>query len=173
MEPFDAVTTTTIDATAISDQDYQSNNKKAKHNTIEIEECDGFVFTCSLCDYYTEDKSTFDVHMKDYHVEINEKKFNCDMCHKKFKSNADLEEHKLSHAGDKPFVCNICGKAFARSFHLKVHNRLHTGERPYKCDICQRTFIDSSALSGHLKTHNEDKPHKCNECGRGFKDRGN
>ena len=175
----------TIDMTAISegghikcdlcdvssnDIEYLKKHQKAEHSSIEIEKCDGFVFTCSDCDFYSEDKVTFTEHLNNYHTENN---FKCDSCDKSFSSKSKLEEHKVMHPGEKSFICKTCGKRFSRAYHLKVHDRQHTGERPYKCDQCKRTFMDSSALRGHIKTHATDKPNICKICDRGFKDRAN
>ena len=169
-----SATTTTIDISAISetetDIEYLKDHKKAEHNSIEIEKCDGFVFTCTICDFYSEDKDTYNEHVSNYHAE---KSYNCEICEQSFSSELKLREHKLTHSEEKPFTCQTCGKGFSRAYHLKVHARQHTGERPYKCKECDKSFVDSSALRGHIKTHASDKPNKCKICDRGFKDRAN
>ena len=178
-------TVSTIDISAISesgyikcdlcdvsstDIEYLKKHKKAEHNSIEIEKCFGFVFTCTDCDFYSEEKDIYHEHVRNYHAE---KSFKCDICENCFSSESKLKEHKVTHSGEKSFICQTCGKGFSRAYHLKVHARQHTGERPYKCNQCDRKFVDSSALKGHIKTHASDKPNKCKICDRGFKDRAN
>ena len=155
---------------SFTDVDQLTSHRKAEHQIDQLENKNTSVFTCSECDFNTDDKSVFNEHLRYFH---KEKKFACEFCDKRFVSQSKLVEHKIIHSGERSYVCNSCGKAFSRSYHLKVHARLHTGERPYKCVQCQKTFVDSSALRGHLKTHSEDKPHKCKTCNRAFKDRGN
>ena len=163
-------TVSTIDIAAISESGCEKKHRKAEHNSIEIEKCFGFVFTCTDCDFYSEEKDVYNEHVRNYH---SVKSYKCDLCEKDFSSESKLKEHKVTHSGEKSFICQTCGRGFSRAYHLKVHARQHTGERPYKCDQCDRKFVDSSALKGHLKTHASDKPNKCKICDRGFKDRAN
>ena len=178
-------TPSTIDITAIgesgyfncdmcdessTDEEHLQKHRKAEHNSIDIEKCDGFVFACTDCDFYSEDKETYHEHISNYHAEIS---YKCDICDNSFSTESKLKEHKMSHPEEKSFICQTCGKGFSRAYHLKVHARQHTGERPYKCNQCDRKFVDSSALRGHLKTHGSDRPNKCKICDRGFKDRAN
>ena len=130
-----------------------------KNSKIQLENCDGFVFTCANCEFYTEEKSCFDQHVA--------------QCPASFTMSVAETEKVQSNQNEKQFPCPECGKAFSRSYQLKVHSRLHTGERPYKCDKCDRGFIESTALRNHKATHNEDKPHKCTVCDKAFRDKGN
>ena len=156
----------TIDMTVIN----ENGLEEPTQGCIELDKCDGFVFTCMHCDFYTEDKTSYEEHVNNFHVE---EVYSCETCNKSFSSSVLLEEHKILHVGAKSYKCNTCGKAFSKPYHLKVHNRLHTGERPFKCDQCQRTFIDHSSLQSHKRTHTEDKPHKCKICDKAFRDRSN
>lgn len=39
---------------------------------------------------------------------------------------------------DRKFNCQVCGKSFKTKMSLKVHNRSHTDQRPYVCEVNQR-----------------------------------
>ncbi|XP_041432509.1 oocyte zinc finger protein XlCOF29 isoform X3 [Xenopus laevis] len=94
--------------------------------------------------------------------------FDCNKCHKSFKSKGALVRHQKTHTGVKPFSCSQCGKCFAQSSDLTVHERTHTGEKPFACPECGKCFGRHSHLKVHQKVHTGDKPFACTECGKCF-----
>ena len=61
----------TIDTSAIS------TTTTTKPTSIEIDKCDGFLFTCSHCDFYAEDQISYTEHLKEHSENIN----NCNAIH--------------------------------------------------------------------------------------------
>eukprot|EP01083_Nonionella_stella_P267286 903063_1 len=59
---------------------------------------------------------------------ISKQTFDCDVCHKVFKSRSTLKRHMITHSDSRPFTCDKCPKAFKRKFGLNQHLRIHTGE---------------------------------------------
>ena len=99
------------------------------------------------------------------------RKFNCDFCEYKAKSQQTLKSHLMIHTGEKPYTCNICNQSFRQSTTLKMHINTHTGNRPHKCQLCGAAFANHGGLYTHKKFvhHIGDKPYKCKVCGRAFK----
>ena len=59
--------------------------------------------------------------------------FECQQCHKRFKTEHYLKSHILIHTGETPFSCNICQAAFNRKDKLKRHMTIHDTVKKYRC----------------------------------------
>uniref|UniRef100_A0A9J7YM69 Zinc finger protein 770 n=1 Tax=Cyprinus carpio carpio TaxID=630221 RepID=A0A9J7YM69_CYPCA len=57
---------------------------------------------------------------------VNQKLYDCPVCHKQFGAPSELKRHCLIHTNRRPFQCSICCRAFRERSHLKVHIRTHT-----------------------------------------------
>ena len=55
------------------------------------------------------------------------------------------------------FECDICGKRFPRVSQRDEHRNIHTGEKPFVCDICSTAYSHSSTLWLHRKRHETGK----------------
>lgn len=132
--------------------------------------------------------------------ECSQKKYQCQLCNKRFKSRTTLEGHIRIHTGEKPFKCEICEKCFAEQGNLKQHIRsmhlniraficekckqgfkthyshqIHrrscvTKEKPFKCQVCPKAFYSSGKLLLHTRIHTGERPYPCALCSSAFKD---
>ncbi|KAL4241092.1 hypothetical protein ACF0H5_001870 [Mactra antiquata] len=78
----------------------------------------------------------------------------CPMCPDKFLTVEALQFHitNVNHAAKK-YQCDLCGRKFGQLRDMERHRRIHTGERPFQCDICQKSFSRKDNLKSHRKKH--------------------
>ena len=38
----------------------------------------------------------------------------------------------------KRYECDVCNKRYTRPSRLVEHKRKHMGEKPYECDVCEK-----------------------------------
>ncbi|GBP13530.1 Gastrula zinc finger protein XlCGF26.1 [Eumeta japonica] len=136
---------------------------------------------CTPCGVSFSSVSTYQRHLKNSlkHVTVNELKFICADCNRKFANKTKLRDHieekhlhktyqcYICHKPSKNRVCldqhirNVhrgrpnnkichhCGKGFPTKVQLESHIRSHTGERPFICEYCPTTFSQQSNLYKH------------------------
>lgn len=98
------------------------------------------------------------------------KKFECDLCDKKFDRRAKLIDHYCMHTGEKRFMCSTCGKKFRRRCGLKEHETLHTGEKPFSCTYCPQKYRCRANLAEHIRIHTGELPFACPFCVKKFRE---
>ncbi|KAM9798149.1 zinc finger and BTB domain-containing protein 2b [Neosynchiropus ocellatus] len=112
--------------------------------------------------------------------EAKRRKYECDICGRKFIQRSHWREHTYIHTG-KPFKCSACGKSFCRANQAARHVCLNQGadaytmvdrqsmelcaagddssqmevmfmasSKPYKCNICATTFSSPNEVIKHL-----------------------
>lgn len=104
--------------------------------------------TCEICgkQFERRRKWCLDQHMLTHE---KEKRFQCEICLKFFRTTNYLTQHVKACSGLKQEECGFCGKRFAKRAVLQNHERLHTGERPYQCRMCGDHFRTHSNYSKH------------------------
>ena len=93
----------------------------------------------------------------------------CSICNKKLSSKSAKDEHEATvHMGMKRFQCDLCEKRFTRATFLYGHKRSHHSSLKLKCDKCQMTFSFIQSLREHQgqcgKSEGERTKHKCPQC---------
>ena len=124
---------------------------------------------CDVCGASFSNKYLLKRHMKNVHC--TEKKFQCELCERKFASHVYLNAHKRYHSGERKHICSFCGKGYITASDLYHHEKIHANKRAYKCQICSKAFNTSSDLHKHKICVHQDRSqwkYECSFCQRRF-----
>lgn len=129
------------------------------------------MFSCSKCEYTTDDGSDFDKHGENY---INAE----------VKSNVTPRDIEVPCGQEpKPFKCSECNLHFSTTVELESHTKTHREATrdpevpelaPFKCSECDLEFPLKSEIEGHVKSIHEVTrasellPFQCTECDSSF-----
>ncbi|XP_076288009.1 uncharacterized protein LOC143212765 isoform X11 [Lasioglossum baleicum] len=136
--------------------------------TTHVKDHDTESCVCDICGSSYPSKSSLYFH-KYYKHKTKVKKFQCQTCKKKFKTQKNLDSHMELHK--IKYVCEQCGMEFKTKYGLTKHLRTHSGEKSYLCAICGKTFGCLSSQKIHLLTHVGERPYVCDICGQSFTQR--
>ncbi|XP_078037446.1 uncharacterized protein LOC144470319 isoform X8 [Augochlora pura] len=136
--------------------------------TTHVKDHDTESCVCDICGSSYPSKSSLYFH-KYYKHKTKVKKFQCQTCKKKFKTQKNLNSHMELHK--IKYVCEQCGMESKTKYGLTKHLRTHSGEKSYLCAICGKTFGCLSSQKIHLLTHVGERPYVCDICGQSFTQR--
>lgn len=83
----------------------------------------------------------------------------CEYCGYMFKSQFDLDHHKMMHSSlnpKRPFKCHLCMVTFAKADQLTRHMIVHqANEQDFVCKICFSSFSRKQDLDRHMLFHSK------------------
>lgn len=101
---------------------------------------------------------------------VDDKRFECDVCHKKFSEKTHLGLHMAVHKRN-PFHCGVCRERFPTQDALDEHSKSHQDQQKpcFRCEICYQKFDTDDKLKQHAAKHeSEPKEFNCPDCGKEF-----
>jgi len=129
-----------------------------------------------LCGYCSNYRTMYPKIMESHNqTHENLKKFQCDICKKRFNQMSQLKNHSVIHIKNKsiaeipcwakPKNCDICKKTFSDSKSLKKHvQAIHSKLKPYICQVCGHQSARKAMLQLHVRQHTGEKPFECEDC---------
>ena len=141
--------------------------------------------TCPHCLKWFSHPYACKKHIQTFHAEQSKKKYNCEICQKKFKTKNGLKSHTINdHENKEPFQCLNCNQVYQNINELKRHCLLenHTYPKLKKttgkssrsllnqtCKECHK--IVGGNMEKHMKKYHSEESRTwiCSECGESFK----
>lgn len=116
---------------------------------------------------------TFELNLHIASRHVNEMKFACSYCKRKFATFKAQREHETRiHRTEKSevFECSQCQKSFSMREKLRVHSFEHYIGKVFNCldQNCAKFFKSQSSLTLHKKSHSQEKNYRCNRCEKSF-----
>ena len=112
-----------------------------------------FKYKCPECDFVSDDKTEFGVHL-DRHQNV--KRFKCNLCNQAFFSQSQLTGHMKNSCvtvGDDRFECSVCGKKAKTEDRYREHfysqHVENQGRDWFYCEICISRFMTPRGLEIH------------------------
>lgn len=128
---------------------------------------------CPVCQKYYKTQDSMLMHKKLQHTPVEERKYFCEKCPKRFALAHALTAHMITHMApeEKKHICETCGQAFALATILVQHiKRVHENAHVRVCEICAKVFRCKNIFEKHVLEHkNQLKPTiPCTVCGKMF-----
>nr|XP_020450478.1 zinc finger protein 197-like isoform X2 [Monopterus albus] len=95
--------------------------------------------------------------------------FICIVCHKVVATKYQLIDHFYIHTGEKPHKCDKCLTKFRTSAQLCQHRKTcHSSSLVMQCEKCQKKFRTPRSYDKHVFFCQKKWPNVCKVCGKGF-----
>ena len=82
-------------------------------------------------------------------IHLGEPQFSCEICGESFY----LKKKYLGHINihDKKYECNECQKCFGSVRNLIRHEKAHRGIKDHQCEICAKAYTSTRSLLQHME----------------------
>uniref|UniRef100_A0A1Q3F0E3 Putative adult enhancer factor 1 n=1 Tax=Culex tarsalis TaxID=7177 RepID=A0A1Q3F0E3_CULTA len=125
-------------------------------------------FTCEKCGYQLTSKESYQSHMV-RHEAVEEGRYACSICDKKFGTRARLKRHLLTHVENQEYQCQYCSKYISSKTLLLTHEREHVDAgdlKQYACAFCNERFANRSAQMKHVSAEHPEMVERRHTGGR-------
>lgn len=131
--------------------------------TEQEEEDETEMLRCHDCAYVTKNQGQFDRHMRSisHAGRANITLFPCKQCHRKYKSEEELEDHQIFHEVPR---CTMCKETFETEELLGEHLEETNHTNGHQCPKCNKTFSTKGNLSSHMRNHDPERMLSCDQC---------
>lgn len=144
------------------DKVFSKNHTLVKH--MKIKHGKSQKFNCKFCNYFSYYKVNLERHTFNRHN--SEKRVQCQICKKKYKSPYSLYSHRRYFCGDGSFLsCDHCSYTTKAKGNLIRHmSTIHELTRLlYECQNCNKAYSSKASFSNHLRLRC-NKIRKCSFC---------
>ncbi|XP_062546856.1 zinc finger protein 14-like isoform X2 [Armigeres subalbatus] len=128
--------------------------------------------TEKVCDFEDCKYTTSSIPSWYYHRSTHVRKFQCEICARRFPTKQTLVKHvETAHEGkvaEKTKPCPYCGRKFSSNQKLQCHVDTHENNRRHKCKFCDKAFVQIANLRAHERIHTGEKPFVCRACPSAF-----
>ncbi|EAT34773.1 AAEL013022-PA [Aedes aegypti] len=125
-----------------------------------------------VCEFENCSYTTTSAQCWHYHRSMHIRKFQCEICAKRFPARQALVKHvETIHEGkpvEKNLACTYCDKKFSNNQKLRCHMDIHENNRRHKCSYCEKAFVQVANLKAHERIHTGEKPFPCRTCSAAF-----
>ena len=146
----------------------EETNNCDKSNQNKLDQEVEYIYECEICDKKFPKQFLLNRHNKYCHEKPNQ----CDQCEKSFGDITKLRSHiDCIHGGHKKFNCEICYRKFKRKATLENHIKKHDNKQDYKhkCDTCEKSFGSVNEKECHIYiVHKGHKDQQCQTCKKTF-----
>lgn len=113
------------------------------------------IFICITCGEYFKDQESLFTHSERHKkIEIQLRKYTCDICDHRLFNKIQLIVHMRKHMQEKNFyVCEFCGQSYKFIAPFLYHKKLHEGTKEFVCSFCSKEFVRKQDLVAHYKQH--------------------